>query len=207
MERRASIPPQARWELPPLILHPFSDAAGPDLVAESARCSLILQGLLDNPEDFSREELHRRVVTGRYYEIKMLCYLGKDLARWAGQCVEVADRDERLHSTGLRAESFAVLLVEDPPPGVRRKLEDWGVIEHRAIFRRAFGLNAMFQDPPAREVLSEDFIFHHYRFADALYRCRLEAMDFPRIASANFHFELYASAEYAGLLEERWSEE
>ncbi|MCS6951743.1 MAG: hypothetical protein RMK57_04330 [Bryobacterales bacterium] len=207
MDLPAPLSFDGRWELPPLILHPFSDAAGPELVAEAARCSLILQGVLDNEEGFSWEELHRRVLHGRYYEIKMLCYLGKDLARWADQCVEVADRDERLHSTGLRSESFAALLVDDPPAGVRRKLQDWGVNEHRAIFRRAFGLNAMFRDPPPREVLSEAFVLHHYRFADALYRCRLAAVDFPRIASANFHFELYASAEYAGLLEERWSEE
>ncbi len=207
MQPLSQIPPEGRWELPPLILHPFSDAAGPELVADSARCSLILQGLFDNDEGLSFEELRRRVVRGRYYEIKMLCYLGKDLARWTGQCVEVAQRDRELSAWGLREESFAVLVVDDPPAGVRRKLEDWGVLEHRAIFRRAFGLNALFQDPPAPAVLSENFIFHHYRFADALYRCRLEAVDFPRLPGANFHFELYASAEYARLLEEGWTEQ
>ena len=38
------------WRLPPLILHPFSDAAGPNKLVESTRASMILQGFLPNNE-------------------------------------------------------------------------------------------------------------------------------------------------------------
>ena len=33
-------------KLPPLILHPFADAGGPEKLVESSRASLVLQGLL-----------------------------------------------------------------------------------------------------------------------------------------------------------------
>jgi hypothetical protein len=57
--------------LPPLILHPFADAAGPDKLVESSRASLMLQGLLPTGER-SAEELDRALLDGRYCEIRML---------------------------------------------------------------------------------------------------------------------------------------
>ena len=67
--------------LPPLILHPFADAAGPGKLVESSRASLKLQGLLPAGEA-SREDLDRALLDGRYSELRMLFYVGKDLARW-----------------------------------------------------------------------------------------------------------------------------
>ena len=79
------LPTGRTWRLPPLILHPFSDGSGPDKLAESSRASLMLQGLLPNDE-FTFEELNRRLLEGRFHEIRMLCYVGKDLERWIEQC-------------------------------------------------------------------------------------------------------------------------
>jgi len=81
-------------KLPPLILHPFSDSAGPTKLVESSRASLMLQGLLPS-EGFSVEELEKALITGRNCEIRMLYYVGKDVLRWVEQCVEVAGREER----------------------------------------------------------------------------------------------------------------
>jgi hypothetical protein len=45
-------------KLPPLILHPFADAGGPEKLVESSRASLVLQGLLPagerNTQDMER---------------------------------------------------------------------------------------------------------------------------------------------------------
>lgn len=146
-----------QWKLPPLILHPFADASGPDKLAESTRASLVLQGVLPNDE-LTQEELNRRVLDGRFQEVRMLCYVGKDVSRWMEQCMEAVARDHALSGAGIRAESFAALLVEDPPGNVKQKLQSWGVADHRTIFSRALGLNAVFADPPPRETLSDSFI-------------------------------------------------
>jgi hypothetical protein len=37
-------------------------------------------------------ELERRVLIGRYQEIRMLVFLGKDIFRWLQQCVDFIDR-------------------------------------------------------------------------------------------------------------------
>ena len=70
--------------LPPLILHPFADAGGPNKLVESSRASLKLQGLLPTGES-SREDLDRALLDGRYSELRMLYYVGKDLVRWIEQ--------------------------------------------------------------------------------------------------------------------------
>src|SRR5579864_8982644 len=79
--------------LPPLILHPFADAAGPGKLVESSRASLKLQGLLPTGEQ-SREDLDRALLEGRYSELRMLYYVGKDVARWIDQCLELAQRNQ-----------------------------------------------------------------------------------------------------------------
>ena len=72
------------WMLPPLILHPFSDSSGPSRLVESSRASLMLQGLLPSGE-LSVEELELRLLDGRYCELRMLFYVGRDLMRWIEQ--------------------------------------------------------------------------------------------------------------------------
>src|SRR6202453_3067994 len=81
------------WSLPPLILHPFADAGGPSKLVESSRANLKLQGLLPQGEA-SREDLDRALLDGRHSELRMLFYVGKDLARWIEQCLEFAERNQ-----------------------------------------------------------------------------------------------------------------
>jgi len=181
--------------LPPLILHPFSDAHAPEKLAASARASLVLHGLLPAGE-LGLEELNRRFLDGRYHEVRMLYYVGKDLSRWLDQCMEV-----------VRRESFAELLVEDAPDAVREKMQRWGVVDYKSIFRRALGLHAVFAAVPERESLSDSFLQHHHRYADGLYECRQRAGPFAAISRSDFPFEIYASGEYTKLLEKEWSTE
>ena len=191
------------WKLPPLILHPFCDAAGPRRLAQSAKASLMLQGLVDI-EDLTEEELRRQVVEGRFQEMRMLFYIGKDLSRWLEQCMESVEREQTLREAGIRRASFAAMLVEDPPETVKGKLESWGVMDYHAIFSRALAFNSVFAEAPERAALTEEFIRHHCRYADHLFQCRQELTAFPRIRSQNFPFEMFASGEYARLLEREW---
>ena len=66
-----------KWELPPLILHPFSDQTGPGKLVQSSRASLMLNGLLPHDES-TEEELTRKLIEGRVCEIRMLFFVGKD---------------------------------------------------------------------------------------------------------------------------------
>lgn len=62
--------PASPRQLPPVILHPFSDAHAPDRLTMSARASLIFQGLLPGSE-LSGQELNLKLLDGRYCEIRM----------------------------------------------------------------------------------------------------------------------------------------
>ena len=65
-----------KWELPPLILHPFSDHSGPGKLVQSSRASLMLNGLLPQDES-SEDELTRKLIEGRVCEIRMLFFVGR----------------------------------------------------------------------------------------------------------------------------------
>src|SRR6185436_11205367 len=88
---RVSVGPAAfgsrKWELPPLILHPFSDQTGAGKLVQSSRASLMLNGLLPSDET-SEEELTRKLIEGRLCEIRMLFFVGKDLLRWVAHCLD-----------------------------------------------------------------------------------------------------------------------
>ena len=193
------------WELPPLILHPFSDASGTSKLMESSRASLMLHGLLPH-EDYNDDELSRRLIEGRLCELRMLYFVGKDLFRWMGQCADFVNRLEDLEGSGIREASFAALLLKDPPENVQRKLKTWGVVDFCAIFSRAIGLNSVFRHPPDRSFLVEGFIRDYYRYADHLFACWQQLIPFTEITNSNFHFDLYASGEYSRILEQQWGE-
>ena len=197
---------ESRWKLPPLILHPFSDAGGPQKLARSSRAGLMMEGLLPRG-DLTLEELERTLLDGRYCEIRMLFYVGKDLVRWIEQCVDMAERDEELRRARVAWPSFADLLIEGPPVAVRDKLTQWGVVDYKSIFARAIGLRTVFADAPEAEVLGHEFVRHYFRFADQLYLCRMALDPFPRLSSANFDFDLFASGEYSRMLEREWSDD
>lgn len=197
------IPSGKVWELPPVILHPFADPEGPDQLVESSRAHLMLEGLLPNGE-LTPEELQRRFLSGRLTEIRMLFYVGKDLERWVGQCVDLVEREEDLRSTGVSAGSFMKLLIDHAPKNVREKLARWGVADYRSIFRRALGLNAVFSECPSFEALTPAFVRYYYRYADHLYNCRLQTEAHVELAPEQFPFELFASGEYSRMLEREW---
>jgi hypothetical protein len=174
--------PKPQQQLPPLILHPI---AGHGEVLREGSAS---------DEESRRTEVRR-------LELKMLCCLGKDLNRWLEQCLEFAATDPNLAE--LREGNLIDLLVEDPPESVIRKMQTWGVSDFRPIFARALGLTAVFPDPPAPEHITATFVRDFALYADVLYRVRRQAL--PAGADGHsFRFEVYASGEYARLLERAW---
>jgi hypothetical protein len=191
--------------LPPLILHPFADAGGPGKLVESSRANLKLQGLLPQGEQ-TREDLDRALLEGRYSELRMLYYVGKDLARWIEQCIEFADRNQNALPRGICFQSFAGLLIQDPPTGVQAKLRKWGVADYKSIFSRALGLHAMFAAAPPREVLADEFVRSYFRFADQIFMSKQSECDFAPLTSRDFHFDLYSSGEYSRMLERSWGD-
>ena len=191
------------WSLPPLILHPFNERVPPSTLLENSRASLVLAGLIPD-EGSDREELRRRVLSGRYAEIRMLFFLGKDVFRWIDQCIESTAREPELQGLEIRQQSFAGLLTAGAPEPVKQKLVRWGVADYVSIFSRAIGLNVLFTQPPAFDSLAEEFLRSYHRYADALYRSYMESESHRLIGSRNFHFDLYASGEYSRMLESEW---
>ena len=192
------------WELPPLILHPFNERVAPSTLLENSKAALMISGLI--PSDGSdQEDLKRRLLAGRYSEVRMLFYLGKDVLRWIEQCEEWGQRMPKLSGAEIGPQSFAALLIADPPAAVKNKLVRWGVVDYGSIFTRAVGLNAMFIQPPAFDTLSEEFLRNYHRYADGLYRCYMDSQPHQTLASANYPFTLYASGEYSRMLEAQWA--
>jgi len=134
----------------------------------------------------------------------MLFFLGKDVFRWTGQCVEWAERIPAFQGTEIHGQSFASLLTTSPPEGVKEKLTRWGVLDYVSIFSRAIGLNAMFAEPPVFECLAEEFLRNYHRYADRLYQCYMNAEPHCALDAKKFGFELYASGEYSRILETEW---
>ncbi|HXK03348.1 MAG TPA: hypothetical protein VMS37_13155 [Verrucomicrobiae bacterium] len=194
------------WELPPLILHPFNERVSPSALLDNSKAALMLAGLI--PTDGSdADELKRRLLGGRYSELRMLFFLGKDVLRWIDQCADWAERIPELAAAGeVRRQSFAGLLIGCPPALVRDKLLRWGVSDYSSIFARAIGINAVFADPPPCGLLAEEFLRGYHRYADYLYRCYMDSQPHLTITSANFRFDLYASGEYSRMLEAQWGE-
>lgn len=201
----ATLPQDRVWDLPPIILHPFSDPTGPDQLVESSRAHLMMQGLLPLGK-FSKDDVERRFLTGRYTEIRMLFFVGRDLARWLEQCEEFASRDELLSAAGVNAGSFVRLLIDHTPTAVKEKLTRWGVADYRAIFMRALGLNSVFSEAPERDSLTPHFIKFYYRYADQMFLSRQASEASPRLSPANFTYDLFASGEYSRMLEKAWEQ-
>lgn len=191
------------YNLPPLILHPFAEPTGPQKLTQSSRASLMIQGLLPSGHTTSGE-LQRALLDGRYSELRMLYYVGKDLQRWIEQCIEALQRSEGSVPDGITQQSFAALLIENTPPNISEKLKRWGVIDFKSIFSRSLGLNAMFAEAPPVDVLSEEFVRNYFRFADHLYLAYLGHGNHARLNPERFQFELYSSGEYSRMLERSW---
>ena len=193
-----------QYTLPPLILHPFTNASGSLKVLESAKAAA--QMILDGEEELSQaEQLRQRLLDGRYAELRMLFFVGKDVFRWLSQCVDFTERTEGLRGRGLIEQSFADFLISHTPATVQAKLRRWGVSDYARIFARAIGIYVQFHEPPSQEILAADYLRSYYRFADYSYTCWKDACNFPTLAAQEFSFVLYASGEYSQLLEEQWN--
>ena len=192
------------FRLPPLILHPFSAPEDTSVLMESSRASLALQGFL--PADpASSQDLDQQLLRGRYAELRMLYYIGKDLIRWMEQCAETVTGSGHFLHLRIRPETFAVALVQHVPAHVRTKLEGWGVLDFCALFRRSIGLHAVFQDFPPVEAFTPEFLRRYHRHLDQWYEYRLREAGAHRPDAGEFCFDLYASGEYALMLEQSWN--
>ena len=197
------------WQLPPLILHPFAGGDSTEELLEGSRSAMALEkvrreraGLGSGPRR-NESELEQKVLRGRYQEIRMLLFLGKDLCRWVDQSLEFlsgqSDFDPR-----ITAQTLALLAVEAPPPRVREKLERWGVADRKTVFARAIGIHGLFEMPPALESLSPVFLTNYHRYADHAWMCFQNLRPFHAVDASQFQFELFASEEYAQKLSAQW---
>jgi len=164
-----------------------------------------LQGLLPQGEA-SREDLDRSLLDGRYSEMRMLYYVGKDLMRWIEQCLEFVAHNRAELPSGIAYQSFAALLIQGAPASIEAKLRKWGVADYKSIFTRALGLQCLFANAPDREILSDDFVRNYYKYADQMFSVRQGERDFTPLATQDCEFELYSSGEYSRLLERAWAD-
>jgi hypothetical protein len=186
------------FALPPLVLHPFSSSKDASTLHACSRASELLnKGGTGDVGD----ELERRVLEGRYCELRMLYYIGKDIVRWVEQCLDSLKRSTVYYNPEIRFQSFMFLLTDTPPPNVTAKLRKWGVVDFKRVFSRAVGLNSIFAELPARDSLCAEFIREYHRYAEFMYSCRQATCSFARVDPRTMTFEVYASGEYAELLE------
>ena len=191
--------------LPPLILHPFSESSSTVQILESAKASLSLMKE-GSTSDEKQKELERHVLEGRYAELRMLFYVGKDVCRWIEQCMDACRRSEELDSAELAEQSFAHLLIKQTPSDVAEKLQSWGVVEYPRIFARSIGLYMQFREPPSSQILQADYLRSYFRYADYAYTSWRDSKTYAILPQPQFPFPLYASGEYTKLLEEEWKD-
>ncbi|MDQ6760114.1 MAG: hypothetical protein M3Z32_09655 [Acidobacteriota bacterium] len=191
------------WKLPPLILHPFSDAKGPRKLIESSRASMKMRGLLPTG-DYTRSELEGMLFEGRFSELRMLYYVGKDINRWAEQCLDCIRRRDAGLAPQIRAQSLVTLLIQNTPAHVREKLQKWGVADYRALFSRGLGLNLIFANAPERSALTEEFVHNYHRYSDQVFCSYQSETSHTVLDPALFHFDLFSSGEYSRMLERLW---
>jgi len=194
------------WDMPPLILHPFNERIPPAALLDNSKAALMLSGLMPS-NGADPEDLRRRLLAGRYGEVRMLFFLGKDVFRWMDQCLDWVTRVPELRRGDWRAQSFAALLTAGTPAEVKEKLLRWGVSDYISIFCRAIGLNTLFTAPPAFDTLAEEFLRNYHGYADALYHCYMESEPYRTVDAGKFQFMLYASGEYSRMLESEWEGE
>ena len=193
------------YPLPPLILHPFSESSSTVQILESAKASLSLMRE-GSTSDEKQQELERHVLEGRYAELRMLFYVGKDVCRWIEHCMDACGRSDKLDPAGLAEQSFAHLLIKQTPTDVAGKLQSWGVVEYPRIFARSIGLYVQFREPPSSQIMQANYLRSYFRYADYAYTCWKDSRPYPVLPQQQFPFPLYASGEYTKLLEEEWKD-
>ena len=203
MSQQPTLEVESVHPLPPMILHPFTESASTVRVLESAKASLsTLKGGEGSQEEMA--DLDRQLLDGRYAEVRMLFYVGKDVYRWLEQCIEGCIREPDLVRANLQPQSFAHLLIKQTPVDVIEKLKSWGVIEYPRIFSRSIGIFVQFREPPAQENLQADYLRYYFRYADYAYAAWRDLTKSPILPEEKFPFILYASGEYTRMLEREW---
>src|SRR3954471_2759560 len=177
------------FRLPPLILHPFSGPEDTSALMESSRASLVLQGFLPHTE-LPADDLDQQLLRGRYAELRMLFYIGKDLMRWMEQCAESVQLSGQFAGRRIRPETFGAFLVQFVPQHVKAKLEAWGVADFCALSRRSIGLHAIFREFPAAENFSADFLRRYHRHLDQWFETRMRETGSERAEAQEFVFDL-----------------
>jgi hypothetical protein len=205
VESQSNLSGVEAFRLPPLILHPFSGPEDTSVLMASSRASLALQGFLPRPEGVP-QDLDDQLLRGRYAELRMLFYIGKDLSRWMEQSAESVQLSGLFADRRIRPETFGAFLVQFVPQHVKAKLEAWGVADFCALFRRSIGLHAIFRDFPGPDNFSADFLRRYHRHLDQWFEMRMRETVFERVEAHEFVFDLYASGEYTTMLEQSWSE-
>jgi hypothetical protein len=115
--------------------------------------------------------------------------------------VDFFRRDTEPQPEEVRFQTFMKLLTETPPGNVAKKMQDWEVIDFKRVFSRAVGLNCVFADLPPFSLLTHEFVRDYYRYTDDMFACRQSCTSYGTLDPASVAFEVYASAEYADLLE------
>ena len=203
MSQQSTIEVDSVHPLPPMILHPFTESVSTVRVLESAKASRSMPDDHNgSPEELA--DLDRQLLDGRYAEVRMLFYVGKDVFRWLEQCIEGCVRDSELAKADLQPQSFAHLLIKQTPGEVIEKLKTWGVVEYPRIFSRSIGIFVQFREPPARDDLQADYLRYYFRYADYAYAAWRDLAKSPILPAENFPFTLYASGEYTKMLEREW---
>ena len=187
--------------MPPLILHPFSERISPAALLENSKAALMLSGLIPS-EGADHDELRRKLLAGRYSEIRMLYFLGKDVFRWIGQCMEIVAREPALAEAGVKRQTLgrACWLPRRRMSARNCCVGAWAIMRRfshaqsdcTTRLRRAAGLRS-----PAPRISCGAII------ARPISSIRL-SWNRSRTGSSrakNFRFELYASGEYAKMLE------
>jgi hypothetical protein len=186
--------------LPPLILHPFSNAMDPFRFLANARTGPAAMGE-PGRSDAAAGAQQRKLLLTRYCEIRMLWCIGKDVLRWIDQCLDFVNRQSELRGGNIRFQSFAALLIENTPPAAVGKLLAWGVTDYQNLFARAIGLKSVFAELPTLGILSEEFLRDYYSFAYQLYLCRQQGEPYRRLDPGAFAFDVFTSGEYIKMIE------
>jgi hypothetical protein len=79
------------------------------------------------------------------------------------------------------------------------------VLDFCALFRRSIGLHAIFQEFPGVDAFTPEFLRRYHRHLDQWYEYRLKESGGHRPEPGEFTFDLYASGEYALMLEQSWN--
>ncbi len=165
----------------------------------------MLQGLLPSG-DLTAEQLETRLIEGRFCEIRMLFYVGKDLVRWVEQCLDFANSYPEFEERHYNFQSFVSYLIFKTPAPVQAKLRKWGVADYRSIFSRAIALNSLFNSVPEPGVMSDEFVKSYYRYTDAIFKLDVQGAS-QEVNAMDFDFDLFASGEYSRMLELEWGQD